>query len=301
MKHVLLATTALAMTASFAAAEVSFSGKAQVAIVDDNGAFKDDGVSRSSDMQATSGFDLDIGISAASDNGVTMSLGFDMGAGELVDYDDDDQIEAQGKTIGDADVSVSYAGITVTVDQNGIDNLFDDTDGSQDMQISGSAGGVAFAFTSDWEGNTSSYSVGGSMGPLSATLTGTDKDDANGDATGVSLSYAMGDMKLSASSSDESNNAEDDLSVGFSYTMGDLTASYTSIRPGSDGEMGDEYDAKVSYSAGALSASVNIDEADASTIIANYNLGGGATAFAAMHDKPGEASDLTAFGLTFSF
>jgi outer membrane protein OmpU len=296
MKHVLLATTALVMTASVAAAEVSLSGTAGIAVVDDNNA---SGIS--ADMFVASYYDLDVSASAESDNGVTMSLGFDMGSGEKIDYDDDDKIEVQGEAVGNADVAVSYGGFTLTVDQNGIDNLFDDTDGTQDMQFSGSAAGVAFAFTSDWEGNTSSYSLGYSMGDLSATLTGTDNDDAGGDATGISLSYAMGDVSLSASQSDESNNAEDDTSVGFTYALGALSTSYTLITPGSDGNMGDEWDAKVSYASGALSASIAVDEADHSTIIANYDLGGGTTAFAAMHDKAGEASDLTAFGLTFSF
>ena len=50
-----------------------------------------------------------------------------------------------------------------------------------------------------------------------------------------------------------------------------------------------------------MSASFAIDEADATTIIVDYDLGGGASAFAAMHDKAGTNSDLTAFGLNFAF
>ena len=48
-------------------------------------------------------------------------------------------------------------------------------------------------------------------------------------------------------------------------------------------------------------ASFAIDETDATTIIADYALGGGASAFAAMHDKAGTASDLTTVGLNFAF
>ena len=55
-----------------------------------------------------------------------------------------------------------------------------------------------------------------------------------------------------------------------------------------------------SYATGAMSASIAVDEADATTMIANYDLGG-ATAFAAMHDKPGTADDLTTFGINFKF
>ena len=87
------------------------------------------------DMFFESYYDFDITASAESDNGVSVSVGFDMGAGNKIDYNDDDELEAQGNAVGDADVAVSYAGWTLTVDQAGIDNLFDDTDGAQDVSI----------------------------------------------------------------------------------------------------------------------------------------------------------------------
>jgi hypothetical protein len=86
-----------------------------------------------------------------------------------------------------------------------------------------------------------------------------------------------------------------------------LTLSYTTIKPGSNASFGDEWDAKVAYSAGGMKTSFATDETDATTVIAEYTLGGGATAFAAMHDKPAPAggtaadNDLTAIGLTFAF
>jgi len=194
----------------------------------------------------------------------------------------------------------------LAVDQAGIDNLFDDTDGSQDMSLSGSVMGWTVALTSDQEGSTSSYKFGGAVAGVSVTLTGTDNDDNGGDASKIAVSYPMGALTLSASVEDESkaDGSEDDTTVGVSYAMNDaLTLSYTSIKPGSRStdSFGDEWDAKVAYSAGGVSASFNLDEADATTLIAEYSLGGGATAFAAMHDKPGTAGDLTALGLTFAF
>ena len=41
-------------------------------------------------------YDFDITASAESDNGVSVSVGFDMGAGNKIDYNDDDELEAQG-------------------------------------------------------------------------------------------------------------------------------------------------------------------------------------------------------------
>jgi hypothetical protein len=114
----------------------------------------------------------------------------------------------------------------------------------------------------------------------------------------------MGALTLSASVEDESkaDGSEDDTTVGVKYAMNDaLTLSYTTIKPGSNASFGDEWDAKVAYSAGGVKTSFATDETDATTVIAEYSLGGGATAFAAMHDKAGTASDLTAIGLTFAF
>ncbi|MDC3275461.1 porin [bacterium] len=303
MKRILLTTTSLVLAAGVAQADVSFSGTAGVALIDDNGASDATRV----DMFFESYYDFDITASAESDNGVSVSVGFDMGAGNKIDYNDDDVLEAQGNTVGDADVAVSYNGWTLTVDQAGIDNLFDDTDGAQDVSIAGSIAGWSVAMTSDQEGSTSSYKVSGNVGGVALTLTGTDNDDNGGDATKIAASYAMGNgLTLKGSVEDESlaSGGEDEQTVGFSYAMDALTVGYTAIKPGEVAgadAFGDEWDLSVKYSAGAMVASFAIDEADATTIIADYALGGGASAFAAMHDKAGTASDLTTVGLNFAF
>jgi hypothetical protein len=49
-----------------------------------------------------------------------------------------------------------------------------------------------------------------------------------------------------------------------------------------------------------MSASFATDEASATTLISEYELGG-APAFAAMHDKEGTDNDLTTVGINFSF
>jgi outer membrane protein OmpU len=303
MKRILLTTTSLVLAAGVAQADVTFSGTAGVALIDDNGASDATRV----DMFFESYYDFDIAASAESDNGVSVSVGFDMGAGNKIDYNDDDVLEAQGNSIGDADVTIGYAGWTLAVDQAGIDNLFDDTDGAQDVQLSGTIAGWSVALTSDQEGSTSSYKIGGNVGGVALTLTGTDNDDNGGDASKIAASYAMGNgLTLKASVEDESlaSGAEDESTIGFSYAMDAITVGYTAIKPGTvagSDSYGDEWDFSVKYTAGALVASFAIDEADATTVIADYALGGGASAFAAMHDKAGTASDLTTVGLNFAF
>jgi outer membrane protein OmpU len=303
MKRILLTTTSLVLAAGVAQADVSFSGTAGVAMIDDNGA----SVATRTGMFFESYYDFDIAASAESDNGVSVSVGFDMGAGNKIDYNDDDVLEAQGNSIGDADVTIGYAGWTLAVDQAGIDNLFDDTDGAQDVKLSGSIAGWSVAVTSDESASTSSYSLSGNVAGVALTLTGTDNDDNGGDASKIAASYAMGNgLTLKASVEDESlaSGGEDESTLGFSYAMDAITVGYTSIKPGTvagSDSYGDEWDFSVKYTAGALVASFAIDEADATTVIADYALGGGASAFAAMHDKAGTASDLTTVGLNFAF
>jgi len=303
MKRILLTTTSLVLAAGVAQADVSFSGTAGVALIDDNGASDATRV----DMFFESYYDFDITASAESDNGVSVSVGFDMGAGNKIDYNDDDVLEAQGNTVGDADVAVSYAGWTLTVDHAGIDNLFDDTDAAHDVKLSGSIAGWSVAMTSDESESHSSYSLSGDVAGVALTLTGTNNDDNGGSATKIAASYAMGNgLTLKGSVEDESlaSGGEDEQTVGFSYAMDALTIGYTAIKPGEVAgadAFGDEWDLSLKYSAGAMVASFAIDEADATTIIADYALGGGASAFAAMHDKAGTAEDLTTVGLNFAF
>lgn len=298
MKKVLLTTTALVMTAGVAAAEVSFSGTAGIALIDDNGA----SLNGRDGMFVESYYDLDVAVSAAADNGMTFALGFDMGSGFKIDYDDDDELEDQGEAIGNADVSMTYQGWTVTVDQEGISNLFDDDPKeNEDLQVAGSIAGFDVAFTSDLEDDTSSYKLGTTVAGIALTFTGTDDDDAGGSAAGVSAKYTVSDtLSLSGSMSNESNDAEDDASIGLTYKMDALTLGYTSIKPGTNGDLGDEWDLSIKYAAGAMSASFAVDEADATTMTAEWDLGG-ATAFVSMHDKAGTNADLTAMGVNFAF
>ena len=254
-------------------------------------------------------YDFNITASAESDNGISVSVGFDMGAGNMIDYNDDDKLEAQGNSVGDADVTVGYAGWTLAVDQAGIDNLFDDDYGSQDYSISGSVAGISVAVTGDQEGSTSSYKVSGAVAGVSLTATGTDVAAVGGKATKIAASYALGNgLTLNGSMQDEADTAEDDNTIGLSYAMGDITVGYTTIRPGAAGEYGDEWDFSVAYAAGAVGASFATDETEATTIIIDYDLGGGASAFAAFHDKTAKKggthdtnNDLTAIGLNFAF
>ena len=169
----------MVLAAGVAQADVSFSGTAGVALIDDNGA----SVATRTDMFFESYYDFDITASAESDNGVSVSLGFDMGAGSKIDYNDDDVLEAQGNTVGDADVAVSYSGWTLTVDQAGIDNLFDDTDGAQDVNISWLHCWLECRNDIRSRRHKLLHKSAATVAGVALTFTGTNNDDAGGSAT----------------------------------------------------------------------------------------------------------------------
>ena len=222
----------------------------------------------------------------------------------------DQRLHASNSTRVPFYLTTDNGGYTISAQQNGVDNLYNSDLPGADLGISGAMGGVSFAFTSDMEDNNTSYKVGYAMGDLTATLTDTSDENgvqgvnAAGAATGVgvdaamkiALEYKMGDMTFTASTDDE-GAADSTNSVGISYKMDAITVSYTAA--GDKGaDLGDDYDLKLTYSAGALTASFPTNEEDVTKMIATYDLGG-ATAF--FSNKSADGADYQAIGINFSF
>jgi outer membrane protein OmpU len=225
MKNVLFATTALVLTAGVASAEVTFSGTGQVSLSSTAGA----------DYEANTHLDLNVAISGATDNGMTFSTSVGYDAGRQADYNDDYQLDAaETNSTSAPEVAIGYNGVTLTVQQDGVDNLFDDA-AAQDLGVAGSASGVDYAFTTDLSGGDYSYKIGYTMGDLSTTVTGTNDATVGGTASKIAVSYAVAGATLSASVQNESGEAEDDQTVGVSYNMGAASVSYTAIKPGKNG------------------------------------------------------------------
>ncbi|MDA7798326.1 hypothetical protein N8973_00785, partial [bacterium] len=256
-KRILLTTTSLVLAAGVAQADITFSGTAGIALIDDNGASvatntqaslnaaataaaavlaeatttaAGDGSATAAEQKANdaaktaaakadtsaaaaalagptaanataratrddmffeSYYDLNITASAESDNGVSVSLGLDLGGGNKIDYNDDDKLEAQGGTATDADVSVGYMGWTLAVDNNGIADLYDDDIENADASLSGTIAGWAVAVTTDQDKSKSSYSVSGAVSGVTLTATGSNDTAAGngGNASKIAASY----------------------------------------------------------------------------------------------------------------
>jgi hypothetical protein len=301
MKKVLLTTTALVMTAGVAAAEVSFSGKSQVSITSTG----------NGDNVMNSHIDFNVAVSGTYDNGMTMASSFGYDAGQEADYNDDFALDGReegfGKdgAVGYPSVSIGYAGYTIAVDGDGHDNLYDDANTSGQLKVSGAMGGVDFALTTNVDGGDSvnSYSLGYTTGDITATVTGTN-DHGGVDATKIVVAYGMGDTTFTLTSDDGDDNADTITKIGVSTKIDALTFSYTAASNGTAGsDVGDDWDATVGYSAGALGASYTLDEDDRGRLVVDYDLGGGATAFASMQAGAANdgSEDFTAMGINFKF
>jgi hypothetical protein len=100
-------------------------------------------------------------------------------------------------------------------------------------------------------------------------------------------------------------NADAVQSIGISYKMDAMTVAYTAASTGASGSnINDDYDVSVSYTAGALTASIATDEDSVSKLSASYDLGGGVNAFfvnCSGTDGDGAKKDFQAVGINFAF
>jgi hypothetical protein len=249
-----------------------------------------------------------------------MSATVDLGEGELIDYNDDFEVDAQysnpvdsaaaaAPSVGSSTspaITLGYNGVTVVVDAAGVDDLYDDAQ-HDDVSVAMTVGGFATTVTMDTDASTGhgSYSVGYTVGDLTATLTGsTDPDTTTAggvttDNSGskIALAYTMGDLSLNAST-DDGGDDKSTHTAGFSYVMDAITLSYTMKNASEEGWK--DYDTKISYSAGAMSASYATDEEGVSKVIAEYDMGGGATLFASSKTTKG-TNNFQTLGMNFAF
>jgi len=340
MKKVLLTTTALVMTAGVAAAEVSLSGTAGVSATSVSGANASltSGVDLNMAVSATAGngmtmsatvdlgegqlidYNDDFAIDnqcATAETGAATSM--DAAGAQVAATNNNDTCGFVGSS-GAPAITLGYNGITVVVDAGGIDDLYDDAQ-HDDVSVAMNVGGLDTTITMDTDATDShgSYKVAYTMGDLTATLTGStdpgadtaaDAIAAGGGETAVAaraandysgskiaLSYAMGDLTLSGST-DDGGDLKATHTAGFSYGMGDLAFDYTIKNASEEGWK--DYDAKVTYSAGALTASYATDEVGVSKVIAEYDMGGGATLFASSKTTKG-TNNFQTVGMNFKF
>ena len=257
MKKVLLATSALTLSAGFASADVSMSGTGGAGVFGAAGA----------DLSVYSGVDLGFSLSGASDNGMTFSASLDMGGGQTLDTGDFELDTQDMGTDDNVSVAIGVSGLTITLSQDGVDDLYDD-DIAGDIGISGAMGDLTYSVVTGLEdADPTSLSIGYSAGAISGSVATSDE----GDASTVTVTYAMGDITVSAES-DTDRTGADTSSVTLTYAMSDgMTVSLENSE--------DVNEVSVSYSSGAISVGLSADDAATESWEATmaYDLGGGAT------------------------
>lgn len=276
MKKVLLATSALTLSAGFASADVSMSGSGGAGVFGANGA----------DLSVYSGVDLGFSLSGASDSGMTFSASLDMGGGQTLDVGDFELDTQDMGTDDNVAVTIGVSGLTIELSQDGVDDLYDD-DIAGDIGISGAMGDLTYSVVTGLEdADPTSLSIGYSAGAISGSVATSDE----GDASTVTVTYAMGDITVSAES-DTDRAGADTSSVTVSYAMADgMSVSLENSE--------DVNTLSVSYASGAVSVAVEADDADDESWEATmaYDLGGGATFNLGTNDD-----ETTFAGVGFSF
>ena len=276
MKKVLLATSALTLSAGFASADVSMSGSGGAGVFGANGA----------DLSVYSGVDLGFSLSGASDSGMTFSASLDMGGGQTLDVGDFELDTQDMGTDDNVAVTIGVSGLTIELSQDGVDDLYDD-DIAGDIGISGAMGDLTYSVVTGLEdADPTSLSIGYSAGAISGSVATSDE----GDASTVTVTYAMGDITVSAES-DTDRAGADTSSVTVTYAMADgMSVSLENSE--------DVNTLSVSYASGAVSVAVEADDADDESWEATmaYDLGGGATFNLGTNDD-----ETTFAGVSFSF
>jgi len=276
MKKILLATTMLAGTAGFAAAEVTVSGYAEMGVV-------------GGDTYSTSQFWQDVEVtfsmSGETDGGLSFGAAIDLDEGMNGQGTNDDGVAVYisgsfGKlTMGDTDGGFDWA-----LSETGMGTSLTD-DHTSHAGYSGNGGLDGY-----WDGQVVRYEY--SAGDFAAAISGEIDDGGNGDAVlGLGVKYSLSGIALGVGY--QSNGVDDIIGVSAAGEAGAVkyVVSYSDLD--SDGtHMG----LGLGYTSGALMVSMNYGvfestggtETDGYGLVANYDLGGGAVVMA------GYASDMSA-------
>ncbi len=223
------------------------------------------------DMHVYSGVSLDITFSGTTDNGLTFGASMDAETSSS-DFDPGDwEFDTPEAALGFGSVWISSGGLTVTADDDGIDNLYDG-DIAHDLQIDYAAGAVSFSATSDVDGDsdggtTFSYSVSYDQDGISASLAG----DDNADCTILNVGYAAGPFSVGLEADQGCGTSVNTLSASFSADAFTLSA-----------EAADDnsWEVGATFSQDGLSVSASTDSSSYLEFYGSVDMGGGASMIA---------------------
>jgi outer membrane protein OmpU len=300
MKKVLLATTALALSAGVASAEISFSGSAAAGIgrdtvtetvVGDNGnncVPLQSGNHSSNEYTCTvdrndgefhvyNGGSIDISASTETSNGLTIGVSTSVSFGTNYSFNDGG-FGTEGGMIDAPTLTISGSGVTVTLADNGVDHLQDDGDAG-DVGVSYSSDTMSVGAVLDVDGTNYDWSANGSFTTSGVTVSAA--FDANEDYT-LGVAYSAGAVSASLETDGDVNT------LGLGYSAEGMSASI---------EMSDNstWSVEAGYSANGMGITVATDEESAWSATASYDLGGASLDAGLLHNDAAYA------GVSFSF
>ena len=242
------------------------------------------------DMALRTGYDLNIALSGESDNGIAYSMGTDIGGGNTIDRNDDFAIDSQDMGVSVPTMTISYAGLTITAEQDASTTCIPTT---KTVTSASLAPWVVLALRL-WlkqtdDATSTSFSLSGATGGMTWGFVSTDDNGSGAAAQKVTLGYTVSDSLSASFKYDTKGDADAITTVGITNVMGAITV-------GLSADDNDDWDASVAYTAGALTASLATDEESAWELVSEYDLGGGATAFLTTTE-----SEFTAIGMSFAF
>jgi outer membrane protein OmpU len=293
MKKVLLATTALALSAGVAHAEIALSGSAAMGVARDGlggGAH----ASNDGEFHAYSTGALTATMSGASDSGLTFGAAITIATGTAYALADDDGFYDEALA-GSTEVYVAggFGKIAMKVNAAGLGQYkayWGDSAKGYDLEYTHSMGGLSVGLRADIDddqgtgvGETRdgrySLNLGYAQDAVSASLA----YDADG-AWGASGSYTMGAITATLGTDDASVS-----SIKVAYAADGMSASFKT-------NTDSDWDLAAGYSANGMSVGVELNESNDWSATAGYDLGGGAALAAGMN-----SDDDAHVGMSFSF
>jgi len=260
--------------------DVQLSGNAAADAVAET--FSDDGV--------YSNAGVDFTMTGATDNGISFSATVNIDAGTEVDTGDFELDGPDGGTAGLGAVSMTGTFGTLTFDDGGIDNLYDDDLAAADVSYSTTVGAIALTVAHDTaEGSANANSVSAAYSASGMAFTLTASEAAAGTSANLAVAYALNDSVSLSADTDQAAGGESVQTIGATTTLNGVSVAISSANNST-------WDVDLGYTAGGFALTYGVDETDGWTATATAALGGGAT-FAAGVDN----NNSTYAGLSFAF
>ena len=285
MKKLLIASTALIATAGMANADITITGHAAAGYHSDLA----DGGAVAPDSGVYSSAGVDFGMSSTTDNGITFAASISGDAGTEVDTGDFEFDGADGATLALGAVSMSGTFGTLTFDDGGIDNIYDDGLTSADVSFATTVGSVSLTLAMDANdaADGASATAAYSTGPMTLTVTGSEV--AAGTSAKLELGYAVSDNFSVTAKTDRAASVESVQTIGASTSLNGFSLAASSANDST-------WDASLGYTISGIALTYATDEASAWDATASMALGGGATAHAGMNE-----SDSVYAGVSLAF